>query len=287
VTGRPVPAGHGVPGGAPAGPSSNIRSRVTSGAVFTPLIIAMVWFGVPATAALVSAAACVGVYEFHRMTVRAGATPTLLLGIVAGVLFVVEAVVDFNFQGALITGTIIVPLFLLLLTPPKERLLADWVWTLAGVFLIGWTLSHAVRIRALVEGREWLLTAVILTFAVDTSAYVIGRLVGRHPMAPTISPRKTWEGSIAGIATGMVAGWAVTAGFDLEINAGQGVLLGFLLAVASQFGDLSLSMIKRMAGVKDSSGLIPGHGGVLDRLDSLIPAIVVLYYFVTEGLSAP
>lgn len=266
---------------------SNLRSRIYSGAVFTPAVVAMVWFGVPATAALVSALAAGGLWEFHRMTVRAGATPMLLFGVTAVVLLVVEAVVDFNFLGPLLAGMVLAPLFLMLLMPPRERFLADWAWTLAGVFLIAFPLSHAIRIRALVDGREWLLSAIVIIFAIDTSAYVVGRLAGRRPLAPTISPRKTWEGSIGGVAMGMAAGWAVPAGWGLDISPGEGIALGLLVALSSQAGDLALSMIKRAAGVKDTSGLIPGHGGLLDRLDSMIPALVVLYYFVTEALGAP
>ncbi len=266
---------------------SKLRLRVYSGLVGIPALLLFIWLGVPTTAALVSAAAVIGVYEFHRLTIRAGATVMLLLGLTATVLFTVDAVVDFDISGPLITGTVLIPLLLLVFLPAKERFLADWVWTVTGVFFIGWTLSHAVLIRALVEGREWLITLVVLTFAIDTSAYAVGRLLGRRPLAPAISPGKTWEGAIGGMVGGMVAAVATTTAFDLEIGAWSAVVLGLLVAIFAQAGDLAVSLIKRVSGVKDTGGIIPGHGGLLDRLDSLIPATVVLYYFLIKGVGVP
>ena len=266
---------------------SQLRLRVYSSLVGVPGLLLMIWLGVPATAALVSAAAVIGVYEFHRLTIRAGATVMLLLGIIATVLFTVDAVVDFNLSGPLITGTVLAPLLLLVFLPPRERFLADWAWTLAGVFLVGWSLSHAVLIRSLVEGREWLLTVVILTFAVDTGAYTVGRLVGRRALAPAISRGKTWEGAIGGVAAGIIAAVATTIGFDLEIDVWGAVVLGLLVAVFAQGGDLTISLIKRTAGFKDTGAIIPGHGGILDRLDSMIFAVVVLYYYLTKGIGVP
>ena len=139
-------------------------------------------------------------------------------------------------------------------------------------------------LRGETQGREWLLTAVILVFAVDTSAYAVGRLIGRRPMAPNISPGKTWEGATAAFLLSMPAAAAITAGFDLGTSPTQVVMLGMLVAIFAQAGDLVESMIKRIAGAKDAGELIPGHGGILDRLDSLIPGVVVVYYFLIYGI---
>ena len=268
----------------PPRPPSALKLRVYSGFVGVPVVLGAIYLGVPTTAALISLACVIAMFEFHRMTIRAGTTPIFFLGITGVVLFVVARVVEFNFLNMLITGTVLAPLYLLLLTPPRERFLADWAWTMAGVFLIGWTMSHAVLIRRLPDGRDWLFTGVILVFAIDSGAYIIGHLVGTHRMAPNISPGKTWEGAVAGVVFGIVAAVLTTAAFGLPITSGQAALLGFLISVLSQMGGLANSMLKRTAGVKDSGALIPGHGGLLDRLDSLIPSVVVLYYFLTEGI---
>ncbi len=258
--------------------------RLISAGIALPILVLMVWFGTGTTMALVAAASVIGIREFHRLAVRAGATPVLLLATIGGVLFVVNAGTDFDFTMALITGLVLVPLFLLLMLGPRERFLADWAWTLAGVFYVAWTLSHAVLISRHADGREWLLTAALLTFAVDTGAYFVGRLIGRNHLAPSISPGKTWEGAFAGLAAGVGASLVITSGFDLPIGAWKAVVLGLLIALFSQAGDLAESMIKRAAGVKDAGSILPGHGGILDRLDSLIPSVVVLYYFLTYGL---
>jgi len=261
-----------------------LLQRFISASIALPILVLMIWFGTGTTMALIAAASVIGIREFHRLAVRAGPTPVLFLATIGGVLFVVDAGTDFNFTMALITGLVLAPLFLLLVLGPRERFLSDWAWTLAGVFYVAWTLSHAVHISRHADGREWLLTAALLTFAVDTGAYFVGRLIGRNHMAPSISPGKTWEGAIAGLAVGIGASLAVTAGFGLPIGAWKAVVLGLLIGIFGQAGDLAESMIKRAAGVKDAGGLIPGHGGILDRLDSLIPSVVVLYYFLTYGL---
>ena len=257
-----------------------LRRRVLSALVAVPIVILLIWLGVSTTAALVSAAAAVGIYEFYRLSFSAGPRPILLLGITGGVLFSVDAALESSFTLPLVTGAVLVPLLLMALLPAKDRLPVAWAWTMAGLFLVGWTLSHAVLLRGEEDGREWLLTVVILTFAIDIGAYLVGRSVGRRRLAPSISPGKTWEGAVAGLLIGVGAAVAITAGFDLDVRVWQAVVLGLLVGFFAQAGDLAESMVKRAAGAKDASRLIPGHGGLLDRLDSLIPAVVVVYYFL-------
>jgi len=270
-----------------------LTHRIFSALVAVPVIILLIWAGQNATAALIAAAAVLGIYEFYRLyvpdetflkglgglTFAAGHRPLLLLGLAGGVLFTVEATLDSTFVLPLIAGAVLVPMMLLVLRPADERQPAEWAWTTIGMLLIGWTLSHGVLLRSAEQGREWVLTVVILTFAIDTTAYVVGRAIGRHRLAPSISPGKTWEGAVAGIIAGAGAAVAITKGFDIDIRIWQAVVLGLLVSVFAQIGDLAESMLKRAAGAKDAGQLIPGHGGILDRLDSLIPAVVVVYYF--------
>ena len=127
-------------------------------------------------------------------------------------------------------------------------------------------------------GRDWVLLALFATFAVDTTAYFIGRAWGRHKMAPTISPGKTWEGAVGGLAGAIVAVIALALLLDIDISYSEMVILGFLIAVFAQLGDLAESKLKRSMGVKEAGNLIPGHGGILDRLDSIVFTGVVVYY---------
>ena len=155
--------------------------------------------------------------------------------------------------------------------------MVSWAASLAGIFYLGWLLSYWVLIMNS-YGRDWIYLALFSTFAVDTTAYFVGRAWGRRKMAPTISPGKTWEGALGGLV-GAIAGVIVLALLlDVDISYAEMVLLGFLIAVFAQLGDLAESKIKRSMGVKEAGNLIPGHGGILDRLDSIVFTGVVVYY---------
>jgi phosphatidate cytidylyltransferase len=120
--------------------------------------------------------------------------------------------------------------------------------------------------------------AIITTFAVDTVAMLVGVYAGRSRLAPTISPKKSWEGAVAGVVAGILVAIAIDAAFEVRFNTFTAAILGGSLGVTAILGDLYESWIKRRAGVKDSGRLIPGHGGILDRLDSVIPCLVVVYW---------
>jgi phosphatidate cytidylyltransferase len=150
--------------------------------------------------------------------------------------------------------------------------------------LIAFPLTYAIRIRALApDGPALLLFALVIIWVSDSVAYFAGRAFGKHPLAPHLSPKKTWEGSVAGFIGSLLVAFI----FRPWLHAGLPLLLGMAAAgnVAGQVGDLVESAYKRSAGVKDSGGLLPGHGGVLDRIDALILAIpVVWYYWILAGV---
>jgi phosphatidate cytidylyltransferase len=173
-----------------------------------------------------------------------------------------------------------VPLLLLLWRPGKENAFANWVWTLAGILYIGWLLSFMVALRGLENGRGWVFLAVLCTFASDSSAYLAGRSLGKHKMAPYISPKKTWEGTIAGVAGTIIASTILVYLFNLPIAWWQVIILGFFISAVGQLGDLVKSLFKRNMEIKDSGNVLPGHGGFLDRIDSLAFAGVTVYFFV-------
>lgn len=150
----------------------------------------------------------------------------------------------------------------------------------SGLLLIAFPLTYAVRLHALgAKGPRLLLFVLVVIWASDTAAYFAGRALGKHPFAPHLSPKKTWEGAVAGFATSIVVAFSFMHWLSVPIV----ILLGaaFVGNIAGQIGDLLESAYKRSAGVKDSGALLPGHGGILDRIDALILAIpVVWYYFV-------
>ena len=147
-----------------------------------------------------------------------------------------------------------------------------------ALLLVGFPLSFAVRLHGWgVEGPRLLLFALVITWVGDTVAYFVGRAVGKHPFAPHLSPKKTWEGAIASFAGSLLAGYAFS--WWLHVPVPHLLAMAGVGNVAGQAGDLLESAYKRSAGVKDSGALLPGHGGILDRIDALILAIPAVWYY--------
>ena len=172
------------------------------------------------------------------------------------------------------------PLIWLLLRPQKEEAFTRWAWTIAGILYVGWLLSYLVALRGLDAGRDWVFFALFTTFASDTTAFFTGRAWGRHRLAPNVSPGKTWEGAIAGVFGAIVVSLVLVMLLSLPLNYWQAVLLGLVVSIFGQLGDLVESLFKRNMGVKESGKSMPGHGGFLDRMDSVAFAGVVVYYYV-------
>lgn len=147
-----------------------------------------------------------------------------------------------------------------------------------GAIYVAMPLAHLVLLREVEDGRWWTLFAFTVVWLNDTCAYYGGKNFGRKKLAPAISPGKTVEGAVCGLAGGIVSAFIFVNVFDMQINPGRVVLFALALGVAGILGDLSESIIKRGAGVKDSGTLIPGHGGMLDRIDSMLFAVPVMYY---------
>jgi len=154
-----------------------------------------------------------------------------------------------------------------------------WMSVPVAVGYIGVLGAHFVPLRDLDGDGGWVFLAILATWSTDTFAYGVGRLIGRRKIAPRISPGKTLEGTAAGLAGGLASVIVIAEVLDLPMSVGEAALLGALLPAAAVLGDLVESHIKRGAGVKDTSDLVPGHGGFLDRLDSLLFTVPLVYYF--------
>jgi phosphatidate cytidylyltransferase len=179
---------------------------------------------------------------------------------------------------ATLVGIISVPL---LSRSPLEQSLRDGAMTLLGVLYLGLTLGPLSMTRLLPLG-EWLIFFLLLvTWASDTGAYYVGTLYGRHRLAPTISPKKTVEGLVGGLISAIIVGYATRWWFLPELSGLDCLVLATLLTITGLWGDLAESAMKRSVGTKDSGGILPGHGGMLDRLDSLLFTAPAFYYYVT------
>jgi phosphatidate cytidylyltransferase len=157
--------------------------------------------------------------------------------------------------------------------------------TVYGAVYVGFNLSHLVLIRALDSGTPFVLATLVSVWANDTLAYAVGALTGKHKMAPHLSPKKSWEGVVAG-TIGSTAVWACVPLFGVPTSLPWWwfLVIGLSVSLASVLGDLAESRIKREAGVKDSGRFLPGHGGFLDRFDSMIMVSVVSFYLLVFGL---
>ena len=146
---------------------------------------------------------------------------------------------------------------------------------------LGLSLYYALQIRFMEgDGREWTLLLLLVVFATDTSAYLVGRAAGRTPLAPSISPNKTREGAVAGLVGAIVASVMANSLLGLDAIIWEAAALGVIIGVLGQVGDLAESRMKRKAGVKDSGWLFPGHGGILDRLDSIVYVLPATHLFI-------
>jgi phosphatidate cytidylyltransferase len=198
-------------------------------------------------------------------------------------LFIISPHFDYAFlTPLLLTSAVVLSLIGLLFRRPKETAFIGWAWTVAGILYVGWLLSYLVALRGLDDGRNWLLFALFVTFGSDTTAFFIGRALGRHYLAPQISPGKTWEGFIGGVLGAIIVSllFNLIPALRLPVGYVSVMLLGLLVSVMGQLGDLVESLLKRNMDVKDSGRLMPGHGGILDRMDSIVFAGIVVYYYV-------
>lgn len=259
-----------------------LKQRLITAAWGIPLIMAVVWFGQPWFAIITAIWGLLGAREFYQIVAGAKVPPLAYFGMVWVVLFILSPLCPSTAAlPLLLTTAVMLPLIWLVLRPNREEAFMRWGWTVAGILYVGWLLSYLVTLRSTASGREWVLLALLVTFASDSSAFFIGRKWGKRRLAPNVSPKKTWEGAIAGVLGAILASLILLALLRLPINIGLAVLAGFLISVIGQLGDLVKSLFKRNMGVKDSSHLLPGHGGILDRMDSVVFAGVVVYYFAT------
>ncbi|MFH1560157.1 MAG: phosphatidate cytidylyltransferase [Chloroflexota bacterium] len=271
-----------------------MASRVISAIVGVPLVMAAIWAGLPWLSLLAAFLASLGALEFYRMAERREVQPAVLPGIAWALSFIISGHMGGWLTPWMLLGGAVatlswhqlrrlISLPLLVREGVASRgfndALVDWAYTAAGALYMGWTLSLVLVLRTEVKGLEWVLVVILGTFATDTGAFFTGRMLGRRPLAPRISPGKTWEGAIGGFLFGAGTVLALASWLDLPLSPWEGAILGALVGVSAQVGDLVESMVKRASGVKDAGKLIPGHGGILDRLDSVVFVLVVVYHF--------
>jgi phosphatidate cytidylyltransferase len=239
----------------------------------------------------------VGQIEYQKLLESKNLPHEKILGIVSSLLMGVSAYLGYYYFTFCFTALVLLILILDLRKGDFSQTVTNIGATLFGVIYLGWLLSHAIllrnigqneNIRAYSENNQGLgdlgfflvVFAVACTFLNDTGAYYTGTLIGKHKLAPKISPGKTIEGTVGGIVVCVIAGLIVNFLFGYPLSSDWTIAFALLVGITAVLGDLVESSIKRGAGMKDSGDIVPGHGGVLDRFDSLIFVFPVSYYFI-------
>jgi phosphatidate cytidylyltransferase len=263
----------------------SLGQRSLAALVGIPIVLACVWLG-----GWWAFAACVflvfwGAYELHGMMLHEGYRPLIIISLALSLLFLIAAMLPAERSLLLALGlslALLVTFPLFFFRKQLDGAMVDWSLTLAIAIYLGWPLSLIPLLRGFQMGFSnglwWLLTVLLGVWGFDTGAFFAGHFFGRHKLAPNISPGKTWEGVAGGLVFSVAAALLFTVR-PLGVSWYLAILLGLLVGIAATLGDLAESLIKRQTHVKDSGQFIPGHGGILDRIDSLLFAVIVVYFF--------
>ena len=269
------------------------RQRILATIILLPLGMGAIYRGGWVYTALIALLLGIATWEYGRLFQASGFQPANGLMVAGSLALVLARAVETPTQAiwyrdlSWVNG--LIPLALMIhhlvqYERGRDQAATDFAISLSGVFYIGLLGSYLIALRQLPEGVWWVLVVLPAVWLADSGAYFIGRAYGRHRLSPRLSPKKSWEGYFAGIVTGVLGGaafaalWSLPAGPQTAITPLRGALLGLILAALTPLGDLGESMVKRQAGVKDSSHLIPGHGGAFDRIDSWLWAGFLGYY---------
>jgi phosphatidate cytidylyltransferase len=256
---------------------SSLVSRLVVTAAGLPIVLGAAWLGGWALLALIAVGALIALHELYR--VGRAFRPLVLAGYggaVAALLGVQLSGAAWMLGGALLTLPLAFAFAVFAET--RQSITLSIAFTVFGAVWVAVGLGHLVLVRDIPEhGRLAIFTLLLTVFATDTGAYVVGRLVGRHRMAPAISPGKSWEGFVGGAVAGLFTSFVAFYKTDY-VEIWESLVFGGVVVVASVVGDLLESLVKRDIGIKDSGRLLGGHGGMLDRLDSLLIAGPAAFY---------
>lgn len=276
---------------------SNTTVRILTALVAVPILLVLFYYGGIPFSVLIGAVMVVGINEYFNMAEKKGLAVQRAAGSIAVVvLAALAAQARLDLMALALTLIVLLTLGNQLRNKDLSTAITGSATTVFGIVYIGWLLSHALLLRfpprtvapaAGDVGLFFIVLAIAGVFLADGGAYFVGRAFGRRKIYPLISPGKSWEGAVGGLIGGTLGMAATVLVFDwwiLPAPSGMSVwwcfLLGPIMVPASIAGDFFESMLKRDCGMKDSGTIIPGHGGIMDRLDSILFAIPIVYYFL-------
>lgn len=264
-----------------------LRQRALVAVILLPIGLALIYLGDWAFAVFVALILGLAAWEYARIFKNGGFSPADII-VIGGVviLAVGRAWNGFGSADWLISLLILASMtyHLIAYERGRDQAASDFAITISGIFYIGWLGAYLISLRDLPNGMWWVLIVLPAVWLADSGAYFVGRAIGNHKFSPRLSPKKTWEGYLGGVVVGTLGAAILALIWDLiqpgVVTTLQGGMIGLILSLVTTLGDLGASMVKRQFGVKDSSNLIPGHGGVFDRIDSWIWAGVIGFYIV-------
>ncbi|UCE42949.1 MAG: phosphatidate cytidylyltransferase [Candidatus Aminicenantes bacterium] len=262
----------------------SLRKRTSTAVVLLVIIFACIQYSSDLVYFIViQALVLASLWEFYNLASRKKHAPQRILG------FSVALIIAFSFyfeafplEVALFVALLICGVYYVLAINKLEKLMSfppSVALTFFGAFIVSFPLNHFIYLRQ-EHGPNWIYFLLAVIFVGDTGSYIIGKPFGRHKLAPLASPHKTWEGSVAGVVFACLAGILARQIFLPEVLLWKAAVFAFIVHVAAQFSDPLESLFKRAVGVKDSSNILPGHGGFFDRIDSMILAAPFYYYML-------
>jgi phosphatidate cytidylyltransferase len=267
---------------------SPLMIRILSGSIFIAVVLAALYIGTYGAYVLATVLAGLALWEFRGLSDAMGSRAPSWLLFPLGAFFVFSGTVLKQVDLAVVLSLALVGgLAAFLVVPGRRQGLGRWAMGLAGALYIGMPFNYYLLLyTSQPHGLIWTAFTIFAVIASDAAALLVGSRLGKHPFFASISPHKTLEGAVAGVVAAVVV-MLVGVSLVLGISPLHAILIGFLVGTTAELGDLVESQMKRIAEVKDSSHLIPGHGGVLDRLDSILfPPILVYFYVTMFGLLA-
>jgi phosphatidate cytidylyltransferase len=267
----------------------SIAKRVFASIIFIPCLIIIARRGGYYYLALIDIMILIGLWEFYKMMEAKGLRPYKTMGILSGLALSWYVFFQQGVYANLLLSVIFIGIMVLELTRKDKGLAVYHISvTVFGVFYIAWLGSHLILLRELPHlkgldyslGFSFVIIVFVMTWCYDAGAYFIGSWLGRHQILPSVSPGKTLEGAIGGVLCSIIGILVARATIAPYVTSLQAVGLAVASSIVGQLGDLSESMIKRDAKIKDSSKTIPGHGGILDRFDSLLFTAPLIYYLL-------
>lgn len=264
-----------------------LKQRLLVTIFLLPVGIGIVALGGISFSLLVTAFLAIASWEYVQLARKGGYRPSPWLVVGGTIVFsLTRAFLQFDHADLIISVIVLIAMFVHLLAYEKgaDKAGTDFAVTLGGILYIGWLGSYLISLRGLPDGLWWFMLVMPAAWLADSGAYLFGSRFGKHQFSPRISPRKTWEGYFGGILFGTICTVLFAALWQIRmpsLTLLHGLFIGLLMGIVTPLGDLAESVFKRQVGEKDSSNLIPGHGGFFDRIDSWIWAGVIGYYLVS------